>query len=34
MILIKKMQPPPELERLKRKAEELGLSDNVNFLDN
>ena len=27
MILIKKMQPPPELERLKRKAEELGLSD-------
>lgn len=27
MILIKKMQAPPELENLKREAEKLGLSD-------
>ena len=31
MILIKKMQSPPELETLKRKAEELGLSDDEGY---
>ena len=31
MILIKKMQAPPELESLKREAEKLGLSDKEGY---
>lgn len=31
MILIKKMQAPPELEILKREAEEQGLSDKEGY---
>lgn len=31
MILIKKMQAPPELESLKKEAEKLGLSDKEGY---